>query len=114
MTDFATMARIDDNLRIIADSLATIAATLTNPTARTVDLTDPNHCDPGCTRPSLHGGDCSPAEANDYAPGGWASGTVRHPGELCPEFMTGYHCTRTTHDDTRPHTWTPNEEPRHG
>ena len=47
-------------LERIADSLATIAATLANPTARTVDLTppDPNRCEPGCGRPSLHGGDC--------------------------------------------------------
>ena len=66
-------------LERIADSLATIAATLANPTARTVDLTppDPNRCEPGCGRPSLHGGDCWQTLPN----GAWASKEEPRHGE---------------------------------
>lgn len=73
MSDFATLARIEDHLRRIADALEaasreTRQVDLTAPTAPRWDdceTRDPNLCDPGCTRPSLHDGDCSPAEAND-------------------------------------------------
>lgn len=51
---------------------------------------DPNRCEPGCTRPSLHDGDCSPAVANEYAPGGWASEPHQEwrPGRHIAEGMT--------------------------
>ena len=76
MTDSATLARIEDHLRRQAEATERIADALgTRPQLDAVPR-DPTRCEPGCTRPSLHGGDCSPAEANEYAPGGWASTPV--------------------------------------
>lgn len=58
MNDYTTLARIEDHLRRQADASERIAKALeTRPQLHAVPR-DPNRCDPGCVRPSLHDGDC--------------------------------------------------------
>ena len=106
-----TDPRALDYLERIALSLADIADALTrNRAARPVDLTppDPNRCEPGCGRPSLHGGDCEtrPDALDDML-----------MAELAPRYCgapkPGYRCVRKPHDIETPHTWTPNDGTDH-
>ena len=106
-----TDPRALDYLERIALSLADIADALTrNRAARPADLTppDPNRCEPGCGRPSLHGGDCEtrPDALDDML-----------MAELAPRYCgapkPGYHCTSGAHNDGMPHIWAPNEETWH-
>ena len=73
--DYATLTRIEDHLRRIADALERPSFLDLPPGGWSPDdivqpAADPNQCDPGCTRPSLHDGDCTtdPLDESDHRP----------------------------------------------
>lgn len=58
MIDHATLARIEVHLRRQAEATERIADALEARPQLDAVPRDPNRCDPGCVRPSLHDGDC--------------------------------------------------------
>ena len=115
--DYATLARIEDHLRRIADALERahppkLTAHPLRPGERRWDDCEtrgPKQCEPGCVRPSLHDGDCrgsvegSGGERPDLnAKTAFGEGRIGHGPERCihgtdhPDTLTcEYLCSAT-------------------